>query len=107
VYGTRAEKPLQIADFAMKQTNICRLSGDINNFHSVLQHRGSGDPRWEGHLVNERPATENSAENASHDKKTNMSKETNDEIPNMLHEDGKILNTTWCRTQMDGSCVTA
>ena len=29
VYGARAEKPLQIADFAMKQTNICRLSGDI------------------------------------------------------------------------------
>ena len=30
VYGARAEKPLQNADFAMKQTNICRLSGDIN-----------------------------------------------------------------------------
>jgi len=29
VYGARAEKPLQNADFAMKQTNICRLSGDI------------------------------------------------------------------------------
>ena len=32
VYGARAEKPLQnadFADFAMKQTNICRLSGDI------------------------------------------------------------------------------
>jgi len=27
-YGARAEKP-QKADFAMKQTNICRLSGDI------------------------------------------------------------------------------
>ena len=27
--GARAEKPLQDADFAMKQTNICRLSGDI------------------------------------------------------------------------------
>jgi len=31
VYGARAEKPLQNADFAMKQTNICRLSGDIND----------------------------------------------------------------------------
>jgi len=30
MYGARAEKPLQNADFAMKQTNICRLSGDIN-----------------------------------------------------------------------------
>ena len=29
VYGARAEKPPQNADFAMKQTNICRLSGDI------------------------------------------------------------------------------
>jgi len=29
VYGARAENPLQNADFAMKQTNICRLSGDI------------------------------------------------------------------------------
>jgi len=29
VYRARAEK-LQNADFAMKQTNICRLSGDIN-----------------------------------------------------------------------------
>ena len=29
VYGARAEKPLQNADFGMKQTNICRLSGDI------------------------------------------------------------------------------
>ena len=28
VYGARAEKPLQNAHFAMKQTNICRLSGD-------------------------------------------------------------------------------
>jgi len=28
LYGTRAEKN-QKADFAMKQTNICRLSGDI------------------------------------------------------------------------------
>jgi len=30
VYGDRAEEPLQNADFAVKQTNICRLSGDIN-----------------------------------------------------------------------------
>ena len=30
-YGARAEKPPQKADFAMKQTNICRLSGDIKN----------------------------------------------------------------------------
>jgi len=29
-YGARAEKPPQNAYFAMKQTNICRLSGDIN-----------------------------------------------------------------------------
>jgi len=29
VYGARAEKLVQNADFAMKQTNICRLSGDI------------------------------------------------------------------------------
>ena len=29
VYGARAEKPLQNADFAMKQTNICRLSERI------------------------------------------------------------------------------
>ena len=32
VYGARAEKPFQNADFAMKQTNICRLSGDITMF---------------------------------------------------------------------------
>jgi len=31
VYGAMAEKPLQNADFAMKQTNICRFSGDIKN----------------------------------------------------------------------------
>jgi len=31
VRSYRAEKPLQNADFAMKQTNICRLSGDIKN----------------------------------------------------------------------------
>ena len=45
VYGARAEKPLQNADFAMKQTNICRLSGDINYYtqltalmHFVTRH---------------------------------------------------------------------
>jgi len=31
IYGAGAEKPVQKADFAMKQTNICRLSGDIND----------------------------------------------------------------------------
>ena len=30
-YGARVEKKTQKADFAMKQTNICHLSGDINN----------------------------------------------------------------------------
>jgi len=29
VYAARAEKPPKKAHFAMKQTNICRLSGDI------------------------------------------------------------------------------
>ena len=29
VYGARAEKKPKNAVFAMKQTNICRLSGDI------------------------------------------------------------------------------
>jgi len=28
-YRARAEKPRKKADFAMKQTNMCRLSGDI------------------------------------------------------------------------------
>jgi len=28
-YAARAEKPPKKADFAMKQTNICRLSSDI------------------------------------------------------------------------------
>ena len=36
VYGARAEKPLQNADFAMKQTNICRLSGDIIIFSFLV-----------------------------------------------------------------------
>jgi len=39
VYGARAEKPLQNADFAMKQTNICRLSGDINNTQTQTENR--------------------------------------------------------------------
>ena len=30
-YGARAEKTQKKAHFAMKQTNICRLSGDIND----------------------------------------------------------------------------
>ena len=30
-YAARAEKKPQKADFAMKQTNICRLSGNIKN----------------------------------------------------------------------------
>ena len=30
-YGARAEKPPKKADFAMKQTNICRLRGDIKS----------------------------------------------------------------------------
>ena len=38
VYGARAEKPPKNADFAMKQTNTCRLSGDINN--NVRSHWG-------------------------------------------------------------------
>jgi len=36
VYGARTEKTLQNADFAMKQTNICRLSGDINNVRNFV-----------------------------------------------------------------------
>ena len=36
-YRTRAKKTPQKADFAMKQTNICRLSGDIINQH-ILQY---------------------------------------------------------------------
>ena len=37
-YGARAENPppQKKADFAMKQTNICRLSGDINYSQYVL-----------------------------------------------------------------------
>ena len=39
VYGARAEKPLQNADFAMKQTNICRLSGDIITITITVQQQ--------------------------------------------------------------------
>ena len=46
VYGARAEKPLQNANFAMKQTTICRLSGDIittfsthYSHHQLSHHR--------------------------------------------------------------------
>jgi len=35
-YGARAKKN-QKADFAMKQTNICRLSGDINNLQTHVK----------------------------------------------------------------------
>jgi len=43
VYGARAEKPLQNADFAMKQTNICRLSGDIKkNAETEMSSNGTG-----------------------------------------------------------------
>jgi len=54
VYGARAEKPPQTADIAMKQTNICRLIGDIiyrahsvrtlliiNKFVQIVLHSGS------------------------------------------------------------------
>jgi len=41
VYGARAEKPLQNADFAMKQTNICRLSGDIITTTTTLVALGT------------------------------------------------------------------
>ena len=35
-YGARAEKTHK-ADFAMKQTNICRLSGDIKISSAVAE----------------------------------------------------------------------
>jgi len=35
-YGARAEKPPKKADFAMKQTNICHLSGDIITCHVLI-----------------------------------------------------------------------
>jgi len=49
-YGARAEKPPK-TDFAMKQTNICRLSGDIKTEaktereETVNSHRGLGHHR--------------------------------------------------------------
>jgi len=39
VYGARAEKPHQNADFAMKQTNICRLSGDIMIYNTTRDNK--------------------------------------------------------------------
>ena len=38
IYGARAETPppQKKADFAMKQTNICRLSGDITTGNNVF-----------------------------------------------------------------------
>ena len=49
VYGARAEKPPKNADFAMKQTNICRLSGDIKTNRQtdklgILAPRGVDSP---------------------------------------------------------------
>jgi len=41
-YGARAEKK---ADFAMKQTNICRLSGDINKQTDKKDKLGPVAPR--------------------------------------------------------------
>ena len=38
-YGARAEKT-QKADFVMKQTNICRLSGDITSDDVMTFHVG-------------------------------------------------------------------
>jgi len=40
VYGAGAENPLQNADFAIKQTNICRLSGDITSCGQGQRERG-------------------------------------------------------------------
>ena len=46
VYGARAEKPLQNADFAMKQTNICRLSGDIITLEQTFQASTNRSGIW-------------------------------------------------------------
>ena len=35
-YGATAEKKPKKADFAMKQTNICRLSGDIMTIKRLM-----------------------------------------------------------------------
>jgi len=43
VYGARGEKLLKNADFAMKQTNICRLSGDIKNSSATRVRLSSHD----------------------------------------------------------------
>ena len=43
-YEARAEKSLKKADFAMKQTNICRLSGDKKDKLGPVAPRGV-DPR--------------------------------------------------------------
>ena len=45
VYGARAEKPPKNADFAMKQTNICRLSGDITKKQTKKDKLGPVAPR--------------------------------------------------------------
>ena len=44
-YGARAEKT-QKADFAMKQTNICRLSGDINYSQRRPMYSNSDVTSW-------------------------------------------------------------
>jgi len=46
-----AEKPLQKVDFAMKQTNICRLSGDIithfsTHFNALYFHNERAEQLW-------------------------------------------------------------
>jgi len=45
VYGAKAEKTLRNADFAMKQTNICRLSGDIKKTISLKHNRNDWN-KW-------------------------------------------------------------
>ena len=44
VYGARAEKPLQNADFAMKQTNIMSPSGDITT--TAAAAAATATTRW-------------------------------------------------------------
>ena len=43
VYGARAEKPLQNADFAMKQKTYMSPSGDINEGTNEQTNIGVGD----------------------------------------------------------------
>jgi len=52
VYGARAEKPPKNDDFAMKQTNICRLSGDIKTDKlGLLAPRGVDPlPKFSGYV---------------------------------------------------------